>query len=187
MSEPGLSVQLMLLPLGELQSCAASKALPWAVLCGGVATSVMMGSLVHLGRRPDSRYSTSSPGWVWTVLFMRSLEPKDHRRGRTLLRVSLGLVGDLILTLLPWVPRTNGLASNPFVSAHLAGSSPNTGSSGDSGACVVPGGPGLGPPDTKLSLLLPPVSRTNQWSEVDELVEPVTEELADQGGMVFLL
>lgn len=35
-----------------------------------------------------------------------------------------------------------------------------------------PGGTGLGPPDTKLPLLLPPTSRTSQWSEVDELVEP---------------
>lgn len=52
------------------------------------------------------------------------------------------------------------------------GSSPNTGSSGESGTCVGPGGPGFGPPDTKLPLLLPPTSRTSQWSEVDELVEP---------------
>lgn len=41
-------------------------------------------------------------------------------------------------------------------------SSPNTGSSGESGTCVGPGGPGLGPPDTKLPLLLPPNSRTSQ-------------------------
>lgn len=59
-----------------------------------------------------------------------------------------------------------------LVSTVLGGSSPNTGSSGDSGACVGPGGPGLGPPDTMLPLLLPPTSRTSQWSEVDELVEP---------------
>ena len=113
MSELGLSVQLRLLPLGELQSCPTSKALPWAFLCGGVATSVMIGSLVHRGRRPDSRYSTSSPDWVWAGCLMRSLEPKDHRSGRTLLKLSLGLVGDLMLILLPWVPRTNGLDSNP--------------------------------------------------------------------------
>lgn len=62
-----------------------------------------------------------------------------------------------------------------LVSTVFGGSSPNTGSSGDSGACVGPGGTGLGPPDTKLPLLLPPTNRTSQWSEVDELVEPAGE------------
>lgn len=62
-----------------------------------------------------------------------------------------------------------------LVSTIFGGSSPNTGSSGDSGACAGPGGTGLGPPDTKLPLLLPPTSRTSQWSEVDELVEPAGE------------
>lgn len=58
------------------------------------------------------------------------------------------------------------------VSTVLGGSSLNTGNSGDSGACTAPRDPGTGPPDTTLPLLLPPVSRTSQWSEADELVEP---------------
>lgn len=95
-SMPGQLV-LIMLPLGEL--CLGSNVLA----SGGVATSATMGSLVHRGRRPDSRYSTSSPGcgWVWAEGLRRSLEVKDQRRGKTLLSVSLGLVGDLILTLLP--------------------------------------------------------------------------------------
>lgn len=65
--------------------------------------------------------------------------------------------------------------SRLLVSTIFGGSSPKTGSSGDSGACVGPSGTGLGPPDTKLPLLLPPTSRTSQWSEADELVEPAGE------------
>lgn len=37
-------------------------------------------------------------------------------------------------------------------------------------------GPGTGPPDTTLPLLLPPASRTSQWSEVEELVEPAKKK-----------
>lgn len=55
-------------------------------------------------------------------------------------------------------------------------SSTNTGNSGDSGACVGQGGPWMGPPDPRPPLLLPPVSRTSQWSEEDELVEPAGGE-----------
>lgn len=72
------------------------------------------------------------------------------------------------------------------MSTVLGGSSPNTGSSGDSGACVGPGGPEVGPADTRLPLLLPPVSRTSQWSEVDELVEPAKRS-KEANGNVFLL
>ena len=63
-----------------------------------------------------------------------------------------------------------------LVSTALGGSSLNTGRSGDSGTCKGPMGPGTGPPDTTLPLLLPPASRTSQWSEVEELVEPAKKK-----------
>jgi len=69
-----------------------------------------IGSLVHLGLLPDSKYSTSSAGagsgaeaGLW-----RSLFPKDHRSGSILV-----LVGLFMLMLRPWIPRTKGLVSNP--------------------------------------------------------------------------
>lgn len=49
--------------------------------------------------------------------------------------------------------------------------SPNTRRSVDSGASTVDG-TRIGAPNTTLPLSLPPASRTNQWSEVEELVEP---------------
>lgn len=48
-----------------------------------------------------------------------------------------------------------------------------------------PEGPGIGPPDTTLPLLLPPASRTSQWSEVDELVEPEKKKEKERMQFVF--
>ncbi len=44
----------------------------------------------------------------------------------------------------------------------------------------------MGPPDTRLSLLLPPASRTSQWSEADELVEPEKRKEKEQSLCVNL-
>lgn len=86
-----------------------SSSLPLSLSEGRVIRATM-GSLVHLGLLPDSKYSTSSAGaWpgAWAGLW-RSLFPKDHRSGSTLV-----LVGLFMLTLRPWIPRTKGLLSNP--------------------------------------------------------------------------
>lgn len=58
----------------------------------------------------------------------------------------------------------------------LRGSSSNTGSSGDSGVGVGPGGPDVDPPENRLSLLQSRVRRISQWSDVEELVEPAEIE-----------
>lgn len=44
---------------------------------------------------------------------------------------------------------------------------------GDSGESGMEDGQVVEDRDTKLPLLLSPVSRTSQWSDIDELVEPM--------------
>ncbi|TNN55236.1 hypothetical protein EYF80_034502 [Liparis tanakae] len=100
---------LMQLKLPALADRTLAEARPSAVsfVLRDSLINVTIGSFVHRGRRPDSKYCTSSAGaGSWTEGgtgsgLRLSFEPKDQRRGNTLLRVSLVLLGALMLTLRP--------------------------------------------------------------------------------------
>lgn len=55
----------------------------------------------------------------------------------------------------------------------LASLKPLSRKTGDSGESGMEDGQVVEDRDTKLPLLLSPVSRTSQWSDIDELVEPM--------------
>lgn len=117
-SSPALPTQLIL-PTLEDRKLAAARPSADSFALRGSLINVTIGSFVHRGRRPDSKYCTSSTGaGSWTgggtgSGFRLSLEPKDQRMGSTLLRVSLVLLGALMLTLRPCRPLINGLLSKP--------------------------------------------------------------------------
>lgn len=136
--------------------------------------------LVDRGLRLDSKYSTNSTDA--TTGF--SLCPKDHRRGMVLKVPCLARegVGAFMLMLLPFIPRTKVLDSSPPFSC-LERLFVKMGGSGTGGR----EGPGAELQDTRLPLTLPLLlpSLRSQWSDKEELVEPLMELLADQDGMLF--
>lgn len=105
-SSPALPTQLML-PALEDRTLAAAWPSTTSFVLRGSLINVTIESFVHRGRRPDSKYCTNSTGAGsltddGTGSGLRlSFDPKDQRRGNTLLRVSLVLLGALMLTLRP--------------------------------------------------------------------------------------
>lgn len=103
---PALLTQLMP-PLLDGRKFAEAWPSEVSFLLLGSLINVTIGSLVHRGLRPDSKYCTNSTGSVSGIDggvgsgLRLSLEPKDQRRGNTLLSASLALLGALILTLRP--------------------------------------------------------------------------------------
>lgn len=137
--------------------------------------------LVDRGLRLDSRYSTSSTD----VPSGFSLGPKDQRRGMVLKAPCFARegVGTFMLMLRPWMPRAKGLDSKPPFSClgRLLVQKADSGNRGRAGQ-------GAELQDNRLPLVLPLLlpSRRSQWSDKEELVEPLMELLADHGGMLFL-